>query len=132
MLAKLPSQALVGLLNAIGPQLATLELRHLEGELGRDRPESGALSSIPAKHVVFMAGFGSMPDLTAAIKEQIEAVRQSLAEWTTPYAHLNFAESRRAPGSFWTEDAYRRLRRIKAAVDPADLILANHPIAPEG
>jgi FAD/FMN-containing dehydrogenase len=132
MLAKLPSEAIDGLLEAVGPQLATLELRHLEGELARDHSGSGALSSIPAKHAVFMGGFGPTPDLAAAIEEQIEAVKQSLAPWTTPYMHLNFADSQRAPGSFWTEDAYRRLRRIKAAVDPADLILANHPVAPEG
>ncbi|MBV9336066.1 MAG: BBE domain-containing protein, partial [Solirubrobacterales bacterium] len=28
------------------------------------------------------------------------------------------------------EQAYHRLRRIKAAVDPADMIHSNHPIAP--
>ena len=120
------------MLDAAGPQLATLELRHLEGELARDRSGGGALSAIPAKHAVFMGGFGPTPDLAAAIEKQIEAIRQSLAPWTTSYMHLNFAESRRAPGSFWTEDAYRRLRRIKAAVDPDDLILANHAVAPEG
>jgi len=31
---------------------------------------------------------------------------------------------------FWTPQAYERLRRIKAAVDPTDLIRANHPVPP--
>jgi FAD/FMN-containing dehydrogenase len=35
---------------------------------------------------------------------------------------------RRDPRSFWTVAAYDRLRRIKAAVDPDDIIRANHPI----
>jgi hypothetical protein len=45
--------------------------------------------------------------------------------------YLNFAETHSA-APFWTEQAYRRLCRIKAAVDPADLICANHPIPPAG
>jgi hypothetical protein len=45
--------------------------------------------------------------------------------------NLNFAEMQRDPGSFWTEQAYHRLRRIKATCDPGDLVLANHPVAPE-
>ena len=32
--------------------------------------------------------------------------------------------------TLWTEPAYRRLRQIKAAVDPRDLIRANHPVPP--
>jgi hypothetical protein len=31
---------------------------------------------------------------------------------------------------FWTDEADQRLRRIKANVDPCDVIRANHPIPP--
>jgi hypothetical protein len=45
--------------------------------------------------------------------------------------YLNFAENPQwSPSAFWTEQAYRRLRRIKAAVDPGNVIRANHPIPP--
>ena len=44
--------------------------------------------------------------------------------------YLNFADTRRDPASFWEAQAYRRLRRIKSAVDPGDLIRSNHPIPP--
>jgi hypothetical protein len=43
---------------------------------------------------------------------------------------LNFTETRHPAAPFWTEPAYRRLRRIKAAVDPRDLVQANHPVPP--
>ena len=43
---------------------------------------------------------------------------------------LNFAETPREAATFWTEQAYHRLRRIKAAVDPENVIRANHPIPP--
>ena len=44
-----------------------------------------------------------------------------------PQLRRDPASPRRA---FWTEQAYQRLRRIKAAVDPGDMIRANHPIPP--
>ena len=56
---------------------------------------------------------------------------------TFPAAHtaaarmyLNLAETSRDTRSFWAPQAYERLRRIKAAVDPADMIRANHPVPP--
>jgi FAD/FMN-containing dehydrogenase len=48
----------------------------------------------------------------------------------SPHMYLNFAETRRDPASLWTDEAYHRLRRIKAAVDPGDLILSNQPVLP--
>jgi FAD/FMN-containing dehydrogenase len=135
MLAELPAEALDALIDVAGPdsglQLASVEVRHLEGELARARPENGALASMPAEYMVFPAGFGSTPDLVASVLDQIETVKKALAPWTPPYMYLNFAERQRVPGSFWTEQAYQRLRRIKAAVDPGNLILANHPVPPE-
>jgi hypothetical protein len=41
---------------------------------------------------------------------------------------LNVAGTRRDTASFWTERAYSRLRRVKARVDPGDVIRSNHAI----
>jgi hypothetical protein len=43
---------------------------------------------------------------------------------------LKVEETRREPASFWTELACSRLRRVKARVDPGDVIRSNHPIQP--
>jgi FAD/FMN-containing dehydrogenase len=43
--------------------------------------------------------------------------------------YRNMSDTRRDPRTFWTEDAYDRLRRVKAEVDPANLIRANRPIS---
>jgi len=48
--------------------------------------------------------------------------------WAAGRAYLNFAESRRDPHTLWTEEANHRLRRIKATVDPDDVIRSNHPV----
>lgn len=44
--------------------------------------------------------------------------------------YLNLADTRRDPASFWTPQAYDRLRRIKTAVDPDNLVRSNHPVPP--
>src|SRR5262249_41094825 len=53
-----------------------------------------------------------------------------MAPWAAPQTYLNFTGASRGPASFWTPQAYDRLRRIKAAVDPGELIRANHPVPP--
>ena len=134
MLRDLPADALDALLRVAGadagPRLAIVELRHLEGELARGRPRDGAVASIPAKHALYAGGFAPTPEVRADSKRQIEAIQRALAPWATRYLHPNFAETEHAPESLWAGQAYRRLRRIKATVDPDDVIRSNHPIEP--
>jgi hypothetical protein len=132
MLRDVPAEALDALLKVAGPdagpQLAIVELRHLEGELARGRPQDGALTSIPAKHALYAGAFAPTPDIEALSKTRIQAIQQALAPWATRYLNPNFAETKHAPESLWTEQAYQRLRHIKATVDPDDVIRSNHPI----
>ena len=114
----------------MGTNWQLIELRHLEGELARARPGNGALASIPAKYTLIAGGFAPLPELESAVTGQVEAITHALAPWAAPYMYLNFADTRRDPASFWEAQAYRRLRRIKSAVDPRDLIRSNHPIPP--
>ena len=132
MLAELPAKALDTFVDVAGPegghQLAAIELRHLEGELARARPGNGSLASIPAKYSLIAGGFAPVPELEPDLWRQVDAIKQALAPWATAYRYLNFAETSSDPASFWEADDYRRLRRIKSAVDPGDLIRSNHPI----
>jgi hypothetical protein len=41
---------------------------------------------------------------------------------------MNFAETRRKAATLFSSASYHRLRRIKAIVDPTDLIRSNHPV----
>jgi hypothetical protein len=134
MLAELPPEALDAFIDIAGAEggrrLTVIELRHLEGELGRARLENGALTSIPAKYALIAGGFAPVPELVSALRGEVEAITRALAPWAAPYTYLNFAETRRDPASLWDAEAYRRLRRVKSAVDPGDLIRSNHPIPP--
>lgn len=132
MIAELPAQALDAFVEAAGENaqfsLLTVELRHLGGELGRPHPEHGALPSIEAQYSMFAAGMVPVPELQAPVRAQLQAIKTALAPWAAPHTYLNFAETQSDPASFWTQQAYHRLRRIKATVDPDDLIRSNHPI----
>ena len=61
---------------------------------------------------------------------EIEVIARGARAVGGPAGVLNFAETSREAHTFWPAEAYARLRRIKADVDPEDLIRANHPIPP--
>lgn len=134
MLAELPPQAIDEWVSVAGAgtkfPLLSIQLRHLEGEFARARPGNGALASIGAKYAMYANGVAGTPELGAAIHAQVEEVKRTFAPYAARHMYLNFAESNRPANTFWTEPAYRRLQRIKAAVDPDEVIRANHPIVP--
>ncbi len=132
LLADLPPQAVDAFVEAAGEgaqfSLLTVELRHLGGELGRAHPAHGALSSIDAQYSTYAAGMVPVPELEGPVRAHVRAVRAALAPWAASRTYLNFAETQGDPASFWSEQAYQRLRRIKATVDPDNLIRSNHPV----
>ena len=134
LLASLPAEAVDALVEAAGADTAfpvlSVEVRHLGGALGEARPEHGALAALDAEFAVFAVGIAPTPELGAAVAAEIEAIARALAPWAAPHAFVNFAETSREAHTFWPSEAYARLRRIKAQVDPEDRIRANHPIPP--
>ena len=106
----------------------SFEVRHLGGELARPSAGNGALAAIDAGFAVFAVGVPATPDLATALEIHLEHVRRALARWDAG-SYFNFTESRTDPRRFWSEQAYHRLRRVKAAFDAGDVIRANHGIA---
>jgi FAD binding domain/Berberine and berberine like len=134
MLSRLPDQAIDALVSTAGRNaafpLASVEVRHLGGELGRGRRDNGALASLQAPYLLYAAGITPTPDLAAPARAQIGAVEDALAPWMAAHMYLNFSETSRPRATLWTEPAYHRLRQIKARVDPDDVIRSNHPVPP--
>lgn len=131
MIDRLPANAADALVDVAGMSaqfpLLSVELRHLQGELGRARPQNGALSSIEAKYAMYAVGMVPAPELEPPVRAQVRAVKDTLAPWAARHMYLNFAETPHNPATLWTEQAYHRLRRIKTRVDPDDVIRSNHP-----
>ncbi|HEX6452952.1 MAG TPA: FAD-binding protein [Trebonia sp.] len=134
MTGPLPAAAIDALVQAAGTgaafPLLSVEVRHLGGEFARPRPGNGALACLDARYVLFAVSMTPVPELVAPVTAQIQAVKDALAPWAAPQMYLNYAETQIPAAPFWTEHAYQRLRQIKAAVDPGNLIRANHPIPP--
>lgn len=134
LLDRLPAGAVEAFAAAAGAgaasPLLSVELRHLGGELARPRAGNGALASINAQYALYAVGMAPDPERAKATFAQVDRVKGALAPWAARQMYLNYADTQRPVSSFWTEQAYQRLRRIKAAVDPGDLIRSNHPIPP--
>ena len=134
MLADLPSEAVTELARAAGPETGSLlqvvEVRHVGGEMRRFRPGNGALAAVDAEYGLHAVGMVATPQAAQAVGYGVAAVMSAMAPWAAGQTYLNFTETSRDPRGFFTPQAYERLRRIKATVDPADLIRANHAIPP--
>jgi hypothetical protein len=134
LLSGLPTEAIDTVVRLAGPgsgsPLAAVELRHIGGEMSRARPQNGATAAYDAGYVLFAGGPAPTPEAARAAGSAVAAVTSAAAPWAARQTYLNLSETPRDPASFWTPQAYDRLRRIKAAVDPQNLIRANHPIPP--
>jgi FAD/FMN-containing dehydrogenase len=133
-LASLPAHAIDELVRVGGPGVAspllTVELRHVGGEMSRVRPGHGALAAVEAPYLLIAGGLAPTEHAAAAVTDRIEIVKSALSGWAARQTYLNLTETRADPARFWSPRAYERLRRIKAAVDPGNLIRANHPVPP--
>jgi hypothetical protein len=134
LLASLPAEAVGEFVTVFGADagrpLLGAELFHIGGEMRRSRPGNGSLAAIDADYLMFAAGMAPSPEAVPAVASAVAAARAAMNPWAAPQMYLNMADTRRDPASFWTPQAYDRLRRVKAAVDPDDVIRANHPIPP--
>jgi FAD/FMN-containing dehydrogenase len=107
--------------------LLSIELRHLGGELAPGRGEGGAVDSLDGEALMFAVGIAPTPEAHAAVSAAAGRVRESIDRWRSSRAFSNFAE-RPADAESLFGDSVERLRRIKAAYDPTNLIQSNHPV----
>jgi FAD/FMN-containing dehydrogenase len=114
--------------NTVGSPLLSAEVRHLGGAVARPKAEHGALSHFANEYLTFAVGIAPAPEAAAAAHGALGRLFSALEPWAAEQTYSNFAERRRKPGSFHGEAAYHRLKRIKAQVDPENVIRANHEL----
>jgi FAD/FMN-containing dehydrogenase len=134
LLAELPAEAVDAFLAVAGPDsgstLLMAEIRHLGGALREVRPGHGALATLDAAYLVFGGGLAATPEMVAGLQAALPVYKAAMAEWDAGRGYLNFEESATSSRSFFDEVTHRHLRRIKTQVDPSDIFMSNHPIAP--
>ncbi|WP_327010204.1 FAD-binding protein [Dactylosporangium sp. NBC_01737] len=108
--------------------LVPAELRQLGGALGRCAPGAGALARLDGAFALFSCGIAATPEMGAAAVADAGRVVSALRPWASGSQYLNFAEERVAADTAYEPAALRRLRAIRATVDPSGLFAANHAI----
>jgi hypothetical protein len=135
LLGDLPAVAIDALVSTAGPgtdsPLASIEIRHLGGAVGRPGADHGALGAIDAPYLLFAVGPAMTPEMMAAVVERVEAVQTALSQWDGG-RFPTFTDRSGDPGRMYADGAYRRLREIKTRYDSGNLIQANHEIPPAG
>jgi FAD/FMN-containing dehydrogenase len=130
----LPGEAIDELVRVAGPgsgsPLNMVELRHLGGALAREADGHGALARLDGDFLFFGVGLAPDEDAAEAMHAHVKVLKAALTEWDAGKRYLNFSESAVDTRCAYSTAAYRRLRAVKTLVDPDDVMLANHPIAP--
>jgi FAD/FMN-containing dehydrogenase len=131
-LSDFPAAAIDALVGLAGPDtgtlLASVEVGHLGGALARPAPGGGAQPSIDANYLLTAVGAMPAPDLAAAVRAQTRAVKDALGPWHAGYDYYNFEETPAPASAVLPPASYRRLQEIKAAYDPAQMIISTHPV----
>jgi hypothetical protein len=134
VLDELTPAALDVILELAGPgsesPLLSVELRQLGGAVAEPRPEHGARGTLPGQYVMFGVGLAMSPEAKAAIEGHAGRLAAALSDNHAESGYLNFAEASTDPASLFDDEAYGRLRAVKAGYDPEDLFRANHAIPP--
>ena len=68
--------------------------------------------------------------MVAGLEAALPRFKAAMAEWDAGRGYFNFEETAVGSQSFYDEVTHRHLRRIKTQVDPGDIFMSNHPIAP--
>jgi FAD binding domain/Berberine and berberine like len=128
MLGDLPAEAIDRFLDVAGPdsgsRLLVADVRQLGGALRRPQPHHGALSTLDASFLTMAVGHAADPDS----HDRLLALGDALAPYDTGRRYSNFAERTTDSARFFAPDVHRRLRAVRAVVDPDGLFRANHPI----
>ena len=108
--------------------LVSLELRHLDGALGRPDPNGGVLSHLEASYVLYAVGAPMGPVTPDAIEARLGEVRSASAPWAARTTYFNFADGDVDPSDLYPDGSFDRLAEIRAKVDPDGLFRARHTI----
>lgn len=112
-------------LGGVGSALTMLQFRHLGGALRRPPEDAGARASLPGEILVFSLAIAADPDVdVSGALERLDRLLAPLKVGEYP----NLVERPVDASRFFDADTWARLRAVKAAYDPDDLVHGNHHV----
>ncbi len=138
MLRELDPAALGAVRELTGPDrplMTVVDLRHLGGALSREPAVASAVGNRDARYILRVITMLDGPDDIEQARRTQERVLEVLAPWTTGSSlPFLYGDGERAgeeqTRTGYAPDAYRRLRELKARLDPANLFRFNRNISP--
>jgi len=132
LLDALPPEAVDALVGAAGPgsgsPLLSVEIRHMDGALGRAPAGAGALGRMAGRFGMYAVGVAMPPQAAPLVADEVARVNGVMSQWGSGRTFLNFADAPADTRSMFDPEDHRRLREIRARVDPEALLQANQPI----
>jgi FAD binding domain len=133
LLSDLPGAGIDELLAAAGPgsgsPLVMVELRQLDGAIGRAAPGAGARANLPGSLSMHAIGVSGDEASAATATAYLESVARAVLPYRVG-AYPSFVEVPADASAFFDPDTWARLRQVKALHDPDDLFKGNHHIPP--
>ena len=108
--------------------LLSVEVRHLDGALGRPDSNGGVLSHFEAPYVMYSVGVPMGPVTKDAIDAGVGDIRNALQPWLSQGTYFNFADTDVESSSLYPDGVFGRLAEVRAEVDPDGLFRARHTI----
>jgi FAD/FMN-containing dehydrogenase len=131
-LNELPEEAIESLVEVAGPgsgsPLLVAELRQLGGAFAREPQDGGATAMIEDPFLYFALALAMTPEIAEAGEAHAERTTEALQPWASDMCYLNIVERPGDTAMGFSEEAYVRLRGVKADVDPHGLFQSNHAI----
>ena len=133
LLGDLSSAELTSLVEAIGPgadaPILSFELRLLGGAIAEPGEAPGALGAIEGRYIAFGVGMLAVPEMRPPLEAAFGKAREALATAINGSHFLNFTEVAVEAESAFDAGSLARLREIKQATDPENVIRGNHGLS---
>lgn len=132
VLGPLDDAAVQTFLGQVGPGtrsgLMFAELRQLGGAVGRPVAGGGAISHLPGDYALFCVAPAPTPQAAVAGRAAAFGVARAMSPWSQTGLVATFTETRVDASRFYDGDDWARLCRVRDAVDPEGLFVANHAL----
>ncbi|WP_433722737.1 FAD-binding oxidoreductase [Nocardia sp. CA-129566] len=112
----------------LGSPLLFAGLRHTGGAFARQPEDSGALGALPGSYLMEGIGLVTAPELAEPIDIALRQLRAAMSRYDTGRVYANFVDRPTDVSTVYDEASFRRLRELRASVDPDGLMVASHPI----
>ncbi|WP_370327996.1 FAD-binding oxidoreductase [Euzebya sp.] len=106
------------------PPVVLSEVRHVGGVVATAPADAGAYGHRDAELLLFVLAAVPEPDAARHVEAHLRGLRAQLEPWVTGGAYVNFTEGaarRDRTRQAFADDAWDRLRRVKAAYDPDEV-----------